>query len=146
MLPLLNTIEVFSPGIKVSCYAAAGYFMGRKFCLAAGCKLGSLATEVLGKDSTEWERLSAKYLTLAKKDAVRDLKMAAGFIAAGYFIGYLGDTIRDERIKAHCAQMAQLVQELKDTMEFEKTVLCISVMGIYLLVNGLIFSNCCGRL
>src|SRR6187431_2709288 len=78
-----NTLGSAMPYAGAACYASA-LFVGRKFCLAAGYKVASFVAELMEKENVaEWEKTSQFYWAMAKKDAVRDLTAAGGFIALG---------------------------------------------------------------
>jgi hypothetical protein len=62
---------------------AAGLIAGRKFCLAAGCKLGSKVAGLMNEQkAAQLDQAGNHYLTVAKKDALRDFAAATGIVAA----------------------------------------------------------------
>jgi hypothetical protein len=62
-------------------YGAATLVAGRKFCVAAGYKVCAAVAELTGRENAaEWNKASNESLSLAKKDAIRDVTAVAGFI------------------------------------------------------------------
>ena len=65
--------------------------------------MGGKIAEMIGSKHAafEWNKVGDKYLTLAKKDAIRDLAAVAGFIAAFSLLNGIEDSIKakEEAIK-----------------------------------------------
>lgn len=77
-----NTIGSL-PVASIGC-AAAGLYIGRKWCVAAAYKVGSIGANLIAsKKGSEWNQTSGEYFKIAKKEGIRDLTAAAGFIALG---------------------------------------------------------------
>jgi hypothetical protein len=101
MLKLIsNAIGSELPIVNMAFYTTAVAFAGRKFCLAAGYRVGGVVIGLLGSQNTsEWTKASNDYLTLAKKDAVRDLTAVAGFIGAVILAGSVIEEANEEKPK-----------------------------------------------
>jgi hypothetical protein len=100
---MLNEVS-YTAGITMSAVSlascAAGLFVGRKFGLAAGCKIAGAVAELFGNEkAAEWNRAGDKYWALAKKDAFRDLTAVAGFAALGLASGAAGKALLKEEEK-----------------------------------------------
>jgi hypothetical protein len=94
---ITNTIGSI-PMANVAC-VATGLFIGRKFCAAAAYKTGSIVAHLVSsKKAVEWNQASDEYLTLAKKNGIRDLTAAAGFIAFGLALGRTEEKISPEEV------------------------------------------------
>lgn len=90
---LLSNSSVLPNNIDKIMYVGAAFFMGRKFCMAAGYKLGASVAGLLGKQNVaDWNKSSNDYFKQAKNDLGRDL-IGAGCIAAlGLGAGYYVDS------------------------------------------------------
>jgi hypothetical protein len=133
---ITNTIGS-SPLVNIAC-VATGLFIGRKFCAAAAYKTGSIvANFVASKKAIEWNQASDEYLTLAKKNGIRDLTAAAGFIAIGLALGRTEEKISPEEVP-------QFVEVLGGIMGIS-VVISLGVMAheyIKYKPNGIYFHNC----
>jgi hypothetical protein len=86
---------------SVAFYTAAGLLAGRKFCLAAGCKLGGTVAGLMKRqNAAEWNQASADYLTQAKKDTVRDVAAVAGFVGALALVAYANEALVEREKKS----------------------------------------------
>lgn len=83
LIVVLDSFKPAMPTITLAC-AATGLFMGRNFFRAAGCKVASIATRTLGKNATEWDEASDKYLKRVQKNAFRDLTVASSFLVLAF--------------------------------------------------------------
>lgn len=80
---MLETIRSLPSSTK-TCFLVATAVAARNVLPAICCKIGSVALKHIDKRSAyEWRKSSNEYWTQAKKDAVRDLAIASGFILVG---------------------------------------------------------------
>lgn len=88
MLPgISNTIRSL-PVASMTC-AAIGLYLGRNWCAAGFYKTASLVGNVVAYNkAVEWNQTGNEYLTLAKKDGLRNVAAAASLIAIGLASGY----------------------------------------------------------
>lgn len=83
-----NTTISLPLAASIGC-TTAGLYIGRKWCLAAVYKFGSIgANLVASKKGSEWNQTSNEYWIRAKKNAARDLTAAISLIAIGLISGY----------------------------------------------------------
>ena len=135
---ITNTLQNMNmPTVSTLFYAGAGLFAGRKFCISGCFKIGGKIAEMIGSKHAafEWNKAGDEYLTLAKKDAIRDLTAVAGFIAAVSLLNGIEDSI-----KAKEEKLEQASKEWK--IRFKSLLLGISsttVIGsaTILLINPL---------
>ena len=94
---ITNTVQNMNMStVSTLFYAGAGLLAGRKFCISGCFKIGGKVAEMIGSKHAafEWNKAGDKYLTLAKKDAIRDLTAVAGFIAAFSLLNGIEDSIK----------------------------------------------------
>lgn len=75
--------------ITAACIVAAA-LEGKKFGLALSCKIVGITADVFGKESAPWHQSSQNHLSLAIKDAGRDVAAIGGIAVIGitsYFLG-----------------------------------------------------------
>jgi hypothetical protein len=83
MLQGISNTLASLPVAGIAC-TTTGLYIGRNFCAAALYKIGSIGAKVMAsKNTSEWDQTSHEYLTLAKKNGIRDLTAAAGLITIG---------------------------------------------------------------
>lgn len=83
------------PVASTALFVGAGLFAGRKVCLGAGCKVaGAVANLLDSQSASDLDKMGDEYLSLAKKDAVRDLTGAAGLVAMGLTANYAADLLK----------------------------------------------------
>lgn len=95
---MLNEIqkraELAMPILSLTC-TGVGLFLGRNFIMAAGCEIrGVLAKLLADPKAAEWSQISNRYVSLAKKDAKRDLIATAAFLALG-FVALVGKVVNE---------------------------------------------------
>lgn len=77
-----SMIRCESPVASALFYSSATLFAGRKFCMAAGYKLGGAVAQLIGKPNVaEWNKAADAAFKMAKKDVLRDVTAVAGIIA-----------------------------------------------------------------
>lgn len=86
----ISNIASSLPWTSIGC-TAAGLFLARNLIAAATYKIASLGAEFTASKNAEvWNQTSNEYLTLFKKNGLRDLTAtaAAGLIAVGVTSGF----------------------------------------------------------
>jgi hypothetical protein len=77
-----SMIRCETPVASALFYTSATLFAGRKFCMAAGYKMGGAVAQLFGKQNVdEWNKASDASFKMAKKDMLRDVTAVAGIIA-----------------------------------------------------------------
>jgi hypothetical protein len=97
-----NTLSSL-PLTGIAC-TAAGLFLGRNLIAAGAYKIASIGAEFISSKNAEpWNQTSKEYLTLAKKNGLRDLTATgatAGLIAIGVASGFAkGKTSKEDSPK-----------------------------------------------
>lgn len=122
-------------------YGAAALVGGGKFGLAAGCKMRGLVAERLGDQSeaAEWTKSSDDYWTQAKKDAVRNLTIAAGLAFTGLIFAQAKQLQEHEKILWQMTElMSDHIDLSKDMSNVMKDLTALVNFGFILEISMLI--------
>lgn len=114
----LEKITVSSPiSPSKAFFVIAGIIANRKVCRAAGYKIGAVVAKFMGKNNlaADWDKARVDYVTQAKKEILKDLRLAMIFAGSGLSIN-IAQNIRNnaQLIRDSAQRIGVLEQEIHD--------------------------------